>query len=188
MRRKDGRIAFVGVGSAFGALLLGLLIMAAADNGGAQPRSQTATAKTPPAVGTIKAISGNTLTLTMDTGTELNVILPADVKVLRVSPGSKDLKDAAPIELSDLKGGDRILVRGKLADDGKTFAAATVVAMKKEELAEKAAHEKEEWQKHGIGGLVKTVDAASGVVTIGVMSAAGSKDRKSTRLNSSHRL
>jgi hypothetical protein len=142
----------------------------------AQAGSQTAAPKAPPAVGTIKDISGNTLTLATDSGSELNVILPEDVKLLRVAPGSKDLKDAAPIQLSDLKGGDRILVRGKMGDDGKTFTAATVVAMKKEELAEKAAHEKEEWLRHGIGGLVKSVDAANGVVTIGVMSAAGSKE------------
>ena len=142
----------------------------------AQAGTETAAVKTHPAVGTIKAISGNTLTLTTDSGSELNVILPTDVKLMRVPPGSKDLKDAAPIQLSDLKGGDRILVRGKMDDDRKTFTATTVVAMKKEELAEKSAHEKEEWQRHGIGGLVKSVDAANGAVTIGVMSAAGSKE------------
>jgi len=136
---------------------------------------QTA-AKTPPPVGTIKAISGKVLTLSTDSGTELNVILPEDVKLLRVAPGSKDWKAAAPIQLNDLKRGDRILVRGKMGDDGKTFTATAVVAMKKEELAEKAAHEKEEWQKHGIGGLVRSVDVPNAVVTIGVMSAAGSKE------------
>jgi hypothetical protein len=157
--------------TAWGALLTVLLTVTAA-----APAECRAQAGTHPAVGTIKAISGNTLTLTTDSGPELNVILPTDVKLLRVPPGSKDLKDAAPIQLSDLKGGDRILVRGKIDDDGKTFTATTVVAMKKEELAEKSAHEKEEWQRHGIGGLVKSVDAANGAVTIGVMSATGSKE------------
>lgn len=116
------------------------------------------------------------MTLATDSGAELNVVVPSDAKLLRVAPGSKDLKDATPIQLSDLKGGDRILVRGKFGDDGKTFTATTVVAMKKEELAEKAAHEKEEWQRHGIGGLVKSVDATNGTVTIGLMTAAGSKE------------
>ena len=173
--------------TAWGALLTVLLTVTAAAPAEcrAQAGTETAAPKTHPAVGTIKAISGNTLTLTTDSGSELNVILPTDVKLMRVPPGSKDLKDAAPIQLSDLKGGDRILVLGKINDDGKTFTATTVVAMKKEELAEKSAHEKEEWQRHGIGGLVKSVDAANGAVTIGVMSAAGSKEvavrtRKST--------
>jgi len=163
---------------AWGALLTVLLTVTPAVSAEckAQAGTETAAPKARPAVGTIKAISGNTLTLTTDSGSELNVILPTDVKLMRVPPGSKDLKDAAPIQLSDLKGGDRILVLGKINDDGKTFTATTVVAMKKEELAEKSAHEKEEWQRHGIGGLVKSVDAANGAVTIGVMSAAGSKE------------
>jgi hypothetical protein len=158
------------------ALLLAVLLGMAAAKCMAHGGWQTTPSKTPPPVGTIKAISGKALTLSTDSGTELNVILPEDVKLLRVAPGSKDLKDAAPIQLSDLKGGDRILVRGKISDDGKTFIATTVVAMKKEELAEKAAHEKEEWQRHGIGGLVRSVDVPNGVVTIGMMSAAGSKE------------
>jgi hypothetical protein len=54
--------------------------------------------------------------------------------------------------------------------------AATVVAMKKEDLAQKQAQERAEWQRHGIGGLVKTVDEGNGVVTIGTMSATGSKE------------
>lgn len=160
----------------FAAMLGLLLTLAAAHRCGAQSVSQTMAPRTPPAVGTIKAISGNMLALVTDGGVELKVVLSTDAKLLRVPPGSKDLKEATPIQLSDLKEGDRILVRGNMGDDGKTFMAATIVAMKKEELAEKQAHEKEEWQRHGIGGLVKTVDAASGVVTIGTTSAAGSKE------------
>jgi len=176
MRSKDVKVFSVDSRTTYRALLLTLLTIMVPPNRGAQGGSQAAATKTPPAVGTIKAISGNTLTLATDSGAELSVVLPSDVKLLRVAPGSKDLKDATPIQLADLKGGDRILVRGKMGDDGKTFAATTVVAMKKEELAEKVAHEKEEWQRRGIGGLVKAVDAPNGVVTIGVMSAAGSKD------------
>ncbi len=56
---------------------------------GSQSGTQSAAApKTPPAVGTVKSISGNTLTLTTDSGAELKVQLPPDVKLLRVPPGS----------------------------------------------------------------------------------------------------
>ncbi len=48
--------------------------------------------------------------------------------------------------------------------------------MKKADIDEKQAHEREEWQRHGIGGLVKSVDAATGAVTIGTMTATGNKD------------
>jgi hypothetical protein len=48
--------------------------------------------------------------------------------------------------------------------------------MKKSDIAEKQAHEKEEWQRHGIGGLVKSVDAAQPAITIGTLTPAGKKD------------
>jgi hypothetical protein len=132
--------------------------------------------KSPPALGTIKTISGNTLTLTTDAGAEIKVVVSADAKLLRVPPGSKDLKEAAPLQFADLQAGDRILVRGKPGDDPNSMVASSVVAMKKTEIAEKQSHEREEWQRHGIGGLVRSVDASSGVITIGTTTATGNKD------------
>lgn len=143
----------------------------------AQAAAQTAApTKTPPAVGTIKSIGVGTMVLTNETGAEIKVIVGPEVRFLRVSPGSKDLKEATPIQASDLQVGDRILVRGKAGDDAGTFVASTVISMKKEDLAAKQAHEREEWQRHGVGGLVKSVDAAAGVVTVGTMTVAGKKD------------
>lgn len=132
--------------------------------------------KTPPLVGTIKNINGNTIVLTNEAGSETRVLLNTEVKFLRVPPDSKDLKSAIPIQLTDLQLGDRILVRGKAGDDAGTFVATTVISMKKSDLEEKKAHDQDEWQRHGIGGLVKKVDRAGGVVTIGTMSATGAKD------------
>ncbi len=63
-------------------------------------------------------------------------------KLVRIAPGQKDLKDAAPIQLADVQPGDRVLVRGKLADDGKSVVAAWVISMKKEDIAEKQARAK----------------------------------------------
>jgi len=126
--------------------------------------AQTAPAAKP--VGTIKSISGNIITLTTDAGSDVTVSLQDTTKLLRVAPGQKDLKDAAPIQLQELQPGDRILVLGKLADDGKTVLARSVVAMKQADVAAKQAHERDEWQRHGTGGLVSAVDAATNTVTI----------------------
>jgi hypothetical protein len=142
----------------------------------ASAAAQTPAPRTPPAVGTIKSISGNSIVLMTKDGTEVKVQLSPEVKFLRVPPASKDLKDAVAIQETDLQVGDRILVRGKAGDDAGTFLAATIIAMKKSDLDEKKAHDQEEWQKHGIGGLVKGVDAPDSTVTIGTMSAAGPKD------------
>jgi hypothetical protein len=144
---------------------------------GALSIAQTATpAKTPPAVGTIKSISGTTIVLATDAGSEVKISLPADAKYLRVPPGSKDLKEAVPIQLSDLQEGDRVLVRSKPGDDGTSLVASTVIAMKKADISAKQTHEREDWQRRGIGGLVKSSDPSAGVVTIGTTTAAGAKD------------
>jgi len=130
--------------------------------------------KLAPALGTIKTISSDQLVLTTDGGSEVKVQLPADVRVVRVPPGSKDLKDATPIQLSDLQVGDRILVHMKTG--ASSPVAARIIAMKKAEIADLQAKEREEWQRHGIGGLVKSLDAANGAITIGTLSANGPKD------------
>jgi hypothetical protein len=124
------------------------------------------TVKSPPALGTIKSISGNSLVLTGDAGAEITVDVRDSTKIVRIAPGQKDLKDAQTISLTDLQIGDRILVRGKAGDDNKTFSATSIIAMKKADIAEKQSRERDEWQKSGVGGLVNSVDAAGGVISI----------------------
>ena len=123
------------------------------------------TAATRP-VGTIKTITGKTIVLTTDAGAEVTIQVQDDARLLRIAPGEKDLKNAGPLQLQDLQTGDRILVRGALGPDGKTVLAASVIAMKQADIATKQAHEREEWQRHGVGGLVSTIDAASGTIKI----------------------
>src|SRR5260370_704208 len=130
-----------------------------------QPPSAQARAPARP-VGTIKSISGNFITLTTDAGNDVTVLVEEVTRLVRIAPGQKDLREAAPIQLQDVQPGDRILVRGKLADDGKSVLAASIIAMKKGEIAEKLASEREEWQKHGGGGLVSGVDVANRTITI----------------------
>ena len=127
-------------------------------------------------VGTIKTISGKNIILTTDSGTEATIQVQDDARLVRIEPGEKDLKNAVPLALTDLQAGDRILVRGKLADDGKTLLAASVIAIKSADIAAKQAHERAEWQMHGVGGLVKAVDAASGAITISTNAQGAAKE------------
>ena len=149
--------------------------------GGTWTMAQTGTPpaappKTPPILGTIKAIAGESLTVATDAGVETKVSVTSATKLLRVPPGSKDLSQAEAIPLSEFQQGDRVLVRLRCAGDPPVCEAGTVIAMKKSDIAEKQAHEKEEWQRHGIGGLVKNVDATQGTITISTVTAAGKKD------------
>jgi hypothetical protein len=145
---------------------------------GAQAPSST-TSQVPAAarpVGTIKAISGNTITLASDAGTDLTVQVQDGAKFLRIAPGQTSLKDATAIQLSDIQVGDRVLVRGKLGDDGKTILASSVIAMKQEDIAEKQAKEREEWQRHGVAGLVGAVDPTANTITISMTLLGASKN------------
>jgi hypothetical protein len=117
-------------------------------------------------VGTVKAINGNTLTLTSDSGAEVTVTVQDTTKIVQVAPGQKDLKSAVAIHLADLQPGDRILVRSRPSPDGKSAMAAGIIAMKATDVAAKKTQETEDWQKQGIGGLVSAVDAATGTITI----------------------
>jgi hypothetical protein len=50
-----------------------------------------------------------------------------------------------------------------------------VIAMKKADVASKQEHDRQEWQRHAVGGLVSAVDPGSGTITISLQSFAGSK-------------
>jgi hypothetical protein len=168
---RPGRLSAIAV---FACMLFGAAggVSAHAGQQAQQPAPNPATRP----VGTIKIITGKTIVLTTDAGAEVTVQVQDDAKLVRVEPGEKDLKNAAPLQLQDLQVGDRILVRGKLADDGKTLLAASVIAIKSADIAAKQAHERDEWQRHGAGGLVKSVDTAAGAITISTNATGVAKD------------
>lgn len=128
--------------------------------------SQSSAPKKARAVGAVKAISGSLITLQTDAGSETIVTIQPTTKLLRMEPGQTDLKTAPAIQLSDVQVGDRLLVAGTSSDDGKSLTATTAVVMKKSDVAEKQQHEREAWQKNGVAGVVKSIDAAAGTITL----------------------
>ena len=130
------------------------------------PAPDSSASKNARAVGTIRSINGNTVTLTTDAGSEINVSVLPTTRLVRMEPGQTDLKSALAISFSDVQVGDRLLAGGTASEDGKSVTATTAVIMKKSDVAERQQHEREEWQKHGVGGVVKAVDAASGSITL----------------------
>ncbi|HLW85891.1 MAG TPA: DUF5666 domain-containing protein [Candidatus Sulfotelmatobacter sp.] len=124
-------------------------------------------------IGAIKAISGTSITLAPDSGPEVVVMVQPATRLLRISPGEKNLKNATPVQLQDLQVGDRILVGGQASDDAKSIAAATIVVMAHSDLEARHQQELQDWQKRGMGGPVSSVDPATGIVTISITSLAG---------------
>jgi hypothetical protein len=117
-------------------------------------------------LGTITSVASGMLTVKTDAGIERKVTVPDGIKLQRIAPGAKDLSNAATIQFTDLAVGDRVLVR--IAPDPATdpVTAISIVAIPQADLAQKQQKEREEWQRNGVGGLVKSVDAGTGVVVI----------------------
>ncbi|HEU5233946.1 MAG TPA: DUF5666 domain-containing protein [Terriglobales bacterium] len=117
------------------------------------------------AIGTVTAINGNSVTLKTDSGTESTVTVPDTARIVKAEPGQKDLKNATPIHLQDVQVGDRALVRGK-AGENNVLEASSMIVMKQSDVASRQQQEVQEWQRRGAGGIVHSVDPASGTITI----------------------
>jgi hypothetical protein len=127
-------------------------------------------------IGAIKAINGNAITLTPDSGPDLAVTVQPNARILKIAPGAKDLKDAATVQLTDLQVGDRVRVRGQASGDGTSIAALEVIVIPRSDLEAKHEQERQDWQKRGLGGLVSAVNPAAGTITISVTGIGGKKE------------
>lgn len=126
-------------------------------------------------VGSITAITGNTLTVKTDGGDQRMFDVPAEAVLKRIAPGEKDLSKAAEITFSDLAVGDRVLVKIDVGATAPTPQAAQIIAVKAEDLAQKQQKDREAWQRNGIAGLVKTVNPAENLITLTVGAGATAK-------------
>lgn len=117
-------------------------------------------------LGTVQSISGTELSVKNSSGALMQVEVGQDARVLRIEPGEKSLQSAVKIPLSSIAVGDRVLARGTTSSGGKQLQASLLVAIKQSDILEKQAQEREDWEKHGVGGLVASVDSAAGTVTL----------------------
>jgi len=154
----------------------GLVLLSRATSDPAQDNqpsaSPSATAKP---VGTVKTLSGNVMTVTTDAGSAVDVLIQDSTRMVRIAPGQKDLKDAPPIQLQDVQVGDRILAHGQSSDGGKSVVASSIVVMKESDVTAKQEHDREDWQKRGVGGLVSKVDASNGVILLSAPAVGDAK-------------
>jgi uncharacterized membrane protein YgcG len=126
-------------------------------------------------LGTITAISGNTLSVKADADGIHLVKVPDVTPIKRIAPGQKDLSTAETIQFSDLAIGDRALVKLNPSAPAGTEEALQIIAVKQVDLAEKQRKDREDWQLRGVGGLVKSVDAAAGVIVLSSGTGATAK-------------
>jgi hypothetical protein len=126
-------------------------------------------------VGAIKSIEGTTVTITTDSGSSAAVSVQPTTKIVRVAPGQTDLKTAVPVELKDLQVGDRVFVRWKASDTAQPVPALGIIVMKRADVDAKQEHDREDWQKRSVGGLVSSADPGSATVSISFTALGGTK-------------
>ncbi len=113
-------------------------------------------------IGTVASVSGNSVSVKQDSGTDVTVTVPETANIVRTEPGSKSLAGATKIALTDIAAGDRVL----MLMAGDPPAARVVVVNKASDIAAKQQQEQADWARRGVGGLVKSVDPSTGTVTI----------------------
>jgi hypothetical protein len=67
-------------------------------------------------------------------------------------------------------------VRGQAGSDQNQIAALEVIVMARTDLDAHRQQEQQDWQKRGTGGLVSSVDPATGTVTVSVTGFGGKKE------------
>jgi hypothetical protein len=85
------------------------------------------------------------------------------------------LSTAETIQFGDLAVGDRALVKLDPNAPAGSSEALQIIAVKQADVALKQQKDREEWQRRGTGGLVKSVDPASGVIVLTSGAGAAAK-------------
>ena len=122
-----------------------------------------AAAAVAPKLGTVKAISGSTITVATDAGATVRITVPETAKVQKLA---EDKKTTTSSQFSDIAIGDRVLAAVKQGDTPDSFTARQVVLMKSGDVAQIQAAEQADWKTRGTGGIVSAVDPATGTITI----------------------
>ncbi|HUY80967.1 MAG TPA: DUF5666 domain-containing protein [Acidobacteriaceae bacterium] len=129
-------------------------------------RAAQAQAATPSrVVGAVTAVGSSSLTVKPDKGAPITITVADNARILETQPGAKTLAGATHIQLSGISVGDRVLAAVKPSADGSSLTASMLICMKQSAIAMRRQAEEAAWRK-GVGGLVKTVDPATGTITI----------------------
>ncbi|WP_334239537.1 DUF5666 domain-containing protein [Terriglobus sp. ADX1] len=119
-------------------------------------------------LGTVKSISGNTLTVAPDGGAAPTTVTVGDGARIQQSA---DMKTVSAATLDQLAVGDRVLATGTPGDGG-ALTATRLIMIKSAAIAQRNAASQADWAKRGSGGIVKSVNAGANTIAI----SSGKKD------------
>lgn len=140
------------------------------------PDAQNPASNIAKAIGKVKAINGSAMTVSPSSGPDVEVAVQPNARILRLAPGEKDLKNATPLSLQDLQVGDTVRVRGTGSEDGKSISALEVIVITASTVAAVSDQVRQDWQKRGVGGIVDSVDSATGTIHISIPRLGGKRE------------
>jgi hypothetical protein len=158
-----------------GTAILAASVLAAVAAATAQAQTQPVQTQFVRYLGTVTAISGDTLTVKTDAGQVNTVEVPSTAQLKRIAPGQTDLSKAEALDFASIATGDRVLVTLDPNATSSTPQALRIIAIKQADVAKKQQTEAEQWNQ-GVHGLVKSVDAASGVIVVNVRAGAATRE------------
>ena len=104
----------------------------------------------------------------------VDAVISATTAFKRVLPENPSPAAAVASNISEIGVGDKIMVTGILAADGKSVPARAVYLMTKSDLSQKKAKDTEAWRTRGIAGKVSNVNAQTGQITVDIRNLMGS--------------
>jgi hypothetical protein len=99
-------------------------------------------------------------------GAQVVVNLAEHTVYRRVPPGETTLDKAVGISLADIGVGDRVIARGKFDEARESKQALSVVVMSKAEITSKQEHDRAEWLRRGVTGVVTALDPQKKEITL----------------------
>jgi hypothetical protein len=104
----------------------------------------------------------------------VDAVISATTAFKRVLPENPSPAAAVASNISEIGVGDKVMVTGILASDGKSVPARAVYLMTKSDLSQKKAKDTEAWRTRGIAGKVSGVNAQTGQITVDIRNLMGS--------------
>src|SRR5688572_23353919 len=145
--------------------------------------AQTTTPAPDPAI-TSLSVTGVVTDLKPDTrqvivktaaGNEVTVTLSDRTTFMRIPPGEKTKDKFVPITPTDFGVGDSVFARGRMTEDRKSMPALEFYVMSKTDIAQKREHERDEWNKRGVTGMVSSLNATTNEISLDMRTPAGPK-------------
>src|SRR5215469_4046445 len=110
-----------------------------------------------------------------DAGSIITVSLDEKTEYLRIPPGETSMDKAAKIAFTEIAVGDKVYVRGKVSEDRKSVPAQKLIVMSKGDIQKMHEHERAEWQRRGVAGIITALNAQTSEVTLKTRTREGVK-------------